>query len=317
MESLLKVNNLSVEYYRKKQIIPAVENVSLELGKGERIGVAGESGCGKSTLAQTILNLIPKNEGKIKQGEVIFEGKDLLKLRRKDIISIRGREISIIFQDPFSALNPVFKIGNQMGEIFTDIKDKNIIKERCLNLLGKVHLKNPEEILKSYPHQLSGGMRQRVVIAIAIALSPKILIADEPTTALDVTIQKEILDLIDELSNSLKMSLLLVTHNLGVVCERTERIIIMYAGRIVEELRTRELFKQARHPYTKALIQAVPRLTMKDRPDMIKGLPPDPKDYPKGCKFHPRCPFVLSRCVKEEPELKGNDSEKVRCFLYE
>lgn len=326
---ILEIKNLSVEYYRNKKVIPAVQDVSLQIKDGESIALVGESGCGKTTLALSILKLIDSNEGKITNGEIIFSfdsvKTDLLKLTGEDLRKIRGNHISMIFQDPFTSLNPVFTVGEQIKEALlahtlkSDWTEEKL-KEKVLSLLSQVKMSNPERVFNAYPHQLSGGMQQRVMIAIAVSFNPKILIADEPTTALDVHIQKEILDLIALLKTELKMSVILITHNLAIVSQNVNKVAVMYAGRIVEEGYLPEIFSSPAHPYTKLLIETLPKIGQQQkRLTTIPGQIPDVSNLPVGCKFNPRCPDVFEKCLKEEPVLSSLadlNNRKVSCFKY-
>ncbi|MFH1259412.1 MAG: ABC transporter ATP-binding protein [Elusimicrobiota bacterium] len=315
---LLEIRNLSVEYYRAQKVIPAVSRVSLELGEGEILGVVGESGCGKTTLGLALLRLIPKNEGKIIEGEVLLEGADICRMSEGDIRTLRGRKISMIFQDPFTSFNPVLTIGNQIAETIYQHDDAkqltaDSVKKKISAVLEEVQIPQPGRVADSYPHQLSGGMLQRAMLAMAVAASPQILIADEPTTALDVTIQKEILELLLRLQKSLKLSIILITHNLGVIRKIANRVCIMYAGKIVEEAQTEELFHNPLHPYTRALLNSTPSLEKKtNRLPTIAGEVPQPGA--DECEFWPRCSAKTEFCSQQEPPWrKVGDSHKVRC----
>lgn len=333
-EELLQIKNLSVEYYRRKKVIPAVRNVSLGISGNETLGIVGESGCGKSTLALAILRLIQPIEGKITNGEILFQSRvasselrdiverriEILKLSEEELRKIRGGKISIIFQDPFSSLNPVIRIGEQIGEmikIHQATNHKLQIKDKVLEILKQVKIAEPERVYNSYPHQLSGGMQQRVMIGMAISTKPKILIADEPTTALDVTTQKEILELLNFLKEELRMSIILITHNFGIISEYAERVAVMYAGEIIEEGKVKEIFSSPLHPYTQALIRSLPKKGEKpSRLSTIPGQVPDMLALPDGCKFHPRCEKKMDICISNEPRLSLVNQRKVSCFLY-
>jgi len=316
MEKVLEVRNLSVEYYKGGKVIQALRDTSITLKRNEVLGIVGESGCGKSTLALSILKLIPEREGKIVSGEILFKGEELLRLSDEKLVQIRGDRISIIFQDPFTSLNPVFRIGNQIAESLTLHRKDNLstsqIEKEIIELLELVKIPKPKDTMWSYPHQLSGGMQQRVMIAIALSSKPEILIADEPTTALDVTIQKEILDLLTELQKKLGLSVVLITHDFGIVAQVCQRVSVMYAGSIVEEASTSEIFHNPLHPYTKGLLESLPSRKEpsgsprgeKRRLKAIPGQVPDPSNLPSGCKFHPRCPISIEDCKGGEPMLK-------------
>ncbi|MFH0948112.1 MAG: ABC transporter ATP-binding protein [Elusimicrobiota bacterium] len=323
MEKILSIENLSVEYTVGKKIISAVRNVSLTLNKTDSLAIVGESGCGKSTLGLSILNLLPK-EAMITNGKIIFHNQNILQLTEKELQKIRGGKISIIFQDPLSSLNPVIKISEQIRETLK-IHHQDFSDNKILKLLEAVQLNNPKTIKNSYPHQLSGGMRQRVMIAMAIASNPEIIIADEPTTALDVTIQKEILELIKKLmkpcrfagGEELNLTVIFITHNFGIISDICNRLAVMYAGEIVEDGETSEIIKNPRHPYTKALLSAIPKTHKLNRFNTIPGNVPDLirlGGLPDGCKFHPRCPRKTERCTKEYPQLEEKENRLIRCF---
>jgi len=316
MEKILEVKNLSVEFYKGGKVIQALRDTSLTLKRNEVLGIVGESGCGKSTLALSILKLIPEKEGRVISGEILFKGEDILRLSDEKLLQIRGDRISIIFQDPFTSLNPVFKISKQIAESLTLHKKENLsthqMEKEIIELLELVKLPKPKDTMLSYPYQLSGGMQQRVMIAIALSSNPEILIADEPTTALDVTIQKEILNLLTELQKKLGLSVVLITHDFGIVAQTCQRVSVMYAGIIVEEASTSEIFHNPLHPYTKGLLESLPSReelpsssqSEKRRLKAIPGQVPDPSNLPSGCKFHPRCPKVIEDCKPEEPRLR-------------
>jgi len=320
---MIKINNLSIEYLKNRRPVKAVENISLDILENETIALVGESGCGKSTLALAIIGLVSENGGRI-SGSIMFENTDITALSKKQWQALRGKEISIIFQDPFSSLNPVMTVGNQLDEAIRT-HNRGIsgqkVKELAVKALYEVML--DERIYDSYPHQLSGGQRQRMLIAMAIANKPKLLIADEPTTALDVTIQKEILDLLDKIKKEHNLTLMLITHNLPLAKERCNRIAVMYAGKIVELASAAEIFKHPRHPYTGALIESIPK--MRKTPataaasgkNMLSGQPPAIDNMPPGCRFHPRCSKVMDICKKKEPGIYDVSGVKVQCWLYQ
>jgi oligopeptide transport system ATP-binding protein len=305
---LLEVRNLHTMFATSDGIVNAVNGISYTLKPGEALGLVGESGCGKSVSALSLMRLIPNPPGKITHGEIIFNGRDLLKLSDEQIRRVRGKEIAMIFQDPMTSLNPVLTIGRQISEALELHENMNPsqARERTIELLELVGIPSARSRVNDYPHQFSGGMRQRVMIAMALSCNPKLLIADEPTTALDVTIQAQILDLIARLRKEFGMAVILITHDLGVVAGVCERINVMYAGHIVESGRSEELFANPRHPYTLGLLRSVPRIDQprKERLIPIEGLPPDLIDAPPGCPFAPRCAFALERCLEENPELE-------------
>lgn len=307
MDKILKIKNLTTVFNTKAGILKAVDNVSLSLGRGEMFGLVGESGSGKSAACRSIIQLIPNPPGRIVSGEIIFEGRDLLKMSPGMIRDIRGREISMIFQDPMSALNPVMTIGGQMMEAFREHQgiSKAKARDQAVQLLKLVGLPAPEHRLTDYPHNFSGGMRQRVLIAMAMALKPKILLADEPTTALDVTIQDQILKLIASLQKDFGLSVIIVSHDLGVIAQTCERLAVMYAGQIVEVGSTVQVFKSPRHPYTAALLESIPRPdTSVRRLKTISGSPPFLIQVPQGCRFHPRCPHMDKDCLQAAYDLR-------------
>lgn len=332
---LLEIRDLSVEYKRRERRIPALRNVSLSLDSGETVGVVGESGCGKSTLALSILRLIQPHEGRITSGEILWGGKNILSLSEEELRKLRGKDISIIFQDPFASLNPVLRIGEQIAEtIFVHSPESTVhsLKEKTISLLTQVRLPEPERIYYSYPHQISGGQRQRAMIALAIANRPKLLIADEPTTALDVTVQKEILELLGELQKELQMSILLITHHMGIIAHYTAKLVVLYAGEVMEEGKTAELIKNPQHPYTHALLKSVTAQAKQEgthpvpasypspegkRFYVIPGSPPEPAALPNGCIFHPRCALKVQECEIKTPSLRKLEKmkRKVACHL--
>jgi len=319
-EVLLKVDELRTEFFSSKtSSVTAVDKVSFEIYKGEILGLVGESGCGKSVTSLSVMQLLKDTPGKVTHGQVLLDGKDLLKMSDAEIRSIRGGRMSMIFQEPMSALNPSMRIDRQMMETIMLHSDKNKEQARAhaADMLQKVGIPDPPRVLKNYPHQLSGGMSQRVMIAMALSCDPELLIADEPTTALDVTIQAQILDLMKKLQKEDQSSILLITHDLGVVAEMCSRVIVMYAGKIVEEAPVGQLFNHPTHPYTQGLIASVPKLGsgVKVLPS-IPGSVPDLASMPKGCRFAPRCKYATAKCHEQEPELAvvGED-QRCRCWL--
>ena len=317
---LLSVKNLSTEFPVKKGIVRAVEDVSFDVDQGEILAIVGESGSGKSVTSLSIMGLLAE-PGHVAGGSLEFEGKDLATLSEKQYRELRGNDMAMIFQEPMTSLNPVYRVGNQIVEaIRTHEKvSKAEAKDRAVDLLRKVGIPSPEARINDYPHQMSGGMRQRVMIAMALACNPKLLIADEPTTALDVTIQAQILDLLRRLRDDTGMAVLLITHDLGVVSETADRVVVMYCVQVVEEAEVRTLFDHPMHPYTLGLLKSIPRLEDDDskRLYMIKGMVPNPLEMPPGCHFSDRCDSCMDICRTKVPELVDVDGHKVRCFLYE
>jgi len=308
---LLDLRNLQTYFFTSDGLAKAVDGVSYQLHRGETLGVVGESGCGKSVSALSVLRLVPDPPGRTVGGEIIFEGTNLLTLSRPEMRRIRGNEIAMIFQEPMTSLNPVFTIGNQISEaiILHQGLSKRDALAKSIDMLKKVGIPVPERRVHEYPHQLSGGMRQRAMIAMALSCNPKLLIADEPTTALDVTIQAQILDLMFSLKEELGMAIMLITHNLGVVAETARRVVVMYSGKVVEEGPVLEIFKAPQHPYTQGLLRSLPRLEEKAagkkvRLQEIVGIVPSPYNLPTGCKFHPRCPKAQAICREKEPPLE-------------
>jgi peptide/nickel transport system ATP-binding protein len=315
---LLEVEGLKTYFFVRQGIVKAVNDVSFSLEAGEKLAIVGESGCGKSMTALSILRLVPDPPGRIVGGHIRFEGKDLLQLPEAEMRKVRGNQISMIFQEPMTSLNPLLSIGRQIGEVFMfhEHVSRATAFDKAVELLKLVRIPEPARRAQEYPHQLSGGMRQRAMTAMALACNPKVLLADEPTTALDVTIQAQILDLIVELQERLGTAVVLITHDLGVVAETAQRVIVMYGGRKVEEARVDDLFDRPRHPYTQGLLAAVPRLASmsaersgRARLTEIPGMVPALIDLPKGCTFAPRCPFATELCHREFPpyELKAPD----------
>jgi oligopeptide/dipeptide ABC transporter ATP-binding protein len=321
MKPLLTVQGLQTHFFTAEGVVRSVDGVDLIIGEGETVGLVGESGCGKSVTSLSIMRLIPSPPGKIVNGSIMFQDKDLVRLSEADMREIRGNDIAMIFQDPMTSLNPVFTIGEQIVEtIRLHMKmDKKKALLRAIELLKQVGIPRAEQIVCEYPHRLSGGMRQRVVIAMAMACNPKLLIADEPTTALDVTIQAQILDLMRKLKKENGTSILMITHDLGVVAEMCDRVVVMYGGKVVEEADVHTLFSSPAHPYTKGLLQSIPSLDdEKEWLDSIPGNVPIPSEMPAGCKFAPRCAYATDRCHAEEPPLYVlAGGQKSRCFLVE
>lgn len=318
-EALLEVSNLKVNFNTAAGIVKAVDGVSFTMNRGETLGLVGESGCGKSVTALSLLRLIPNPPGEIREGKVLWEGRDLLKLPLPELISIRGREIGTIFQEPLTSFNPVQPIGSQISEVLkihTELSSIQI-RERVLEMLNRVGISDPKRSYDSYPHELSGGMRQRAMIAMALICQPRMVIADEPTTALDVTIQAQILDLLSELQTELKMSVLLITHNLGIVAGNAQKVAVMYAGKIVEFASVREVFKNPLHPYTAGLLASIPKINQEQPLTAIPGMIPDPLCLPQGCHFEPRCSKALECCRREYPAAKEVAAGHwVRCWRY-
>lgn len=317
---LLEVKSLTTVFFDGKKQSVAVDNISFDVKKGEILGIVGESGCGKSVTSMSIMRLIPENVGKVVKGEAIFNGIDLLKLPQKEFKNYSGKEISMIFQEPLSSLNPLHTCGDQVSEMLVlheGMKKKEAMNE-AVRLLDLVGIPAPEKRAKEYPHQLSGGMRQRVMIAMSVACKPKLLIADEPTTALDVTIQAQIIKIIKDLKEKIKMSVMFITHDMGLVANVSDRVIVMYAGVIVEEAPTRDFFKKQYHPYTAGLMKAIPNPELKqERLYTIEGSVPSIKEEIVGCKFYERCEKRCDICAKERPQLiEVEPKHKTACWLY-
>ena len=319
-EQLLKVRNLKTYFYTEEGVVPAVDGLDFDLYPNETLAIVGESACGKSVTSLSILQIVATPPGKIIDGSIEFEGEDLLKKSEKEMRKIRGNRISMIFQEPLTSLNPVFTISQQICDILHlhQGMGKKEARAKALEMLNKVKIPSAEAVLDEYPHQLSGGMRQRVMIAMALACNPSILIADEPTTALDVTIQAQIMHLLSDLQKDDKTSIILITHDLGVVAQIAQRVMVMYAGKAVEYASVEDIFRNPLHPYTEGLLKSIPMPTdKKDTLFSIKGNIPSPKDYPAGCRFSSRCDKCMKKCPTQEPPLvEMPDGRKVRCWLY-
>ena len=314
---LLEIKDLVTQFKVKRGTVKAVNHVSYQVDKGEIVAIVGESGSGKSVSSLSLMGLIQK-PGEIVQGEILFNGENLRNKTKKEMQSIRGDKISMIFQEPMTSLNPVHRIKDQIMESILTHTDMNKDQalQHAIKMLDLVGIPSPEKRVYDYPHQMSGGMRQRVMIAMALACDPELLIADEPTTALDVTIQAQILDLITKLRDKLGMAVLLITHDLGVVAETADRVIVMYCGRIVEEATVEQLFTKPLHPYTQGLLDSIPKVDEEcDRLYMIKGMVPDTTNLPKGCAFADRCEYCTDKCLQAMPALTEQNGRKVRCFL--
>ena len=306
---LLSIRNVSTHFYTELGLVKAVQNVSFDLHTGKTLAVVGESGCGKSVTALSVMRLIPYPPGRIVAGDILLSGRSLLTLPESRMRQIRGNEIAMIFQEPMTSLNPVFTVGSQITEVIQLHRRLNARQARAqaVEMMRRVGIADPQRRIDEYPHQMSGGMRQRVMIAMALSCSPKLLIADEPTTALDVTIQAQILDLLRQLQRDHRMSIMLITHDLGVVAENADEVVVMYASKVVESAAVKPLFEKPLHPYTQGLLRSLPKLGQrKDRLEVIGGVVPNPLLFPNGCKFHPRCPIGKDdrRCQTEEPPLK-------------
>ncbi|MGH7687928.1 MAG: ABC transporter ATP-binding protein [Candidatus Dormibacteria bacterium] len=319
-QPILEVKNLSTSFFTDDGEVKAVRDVSFDLYEGETLGIVGESGCGKSVTVLSILGLVQR-PGRIVGGSITFQGRDLTTLKNEELRHVRGRDIAMIFQDPLSSLNPVMTVGYQIDEAMYahDVIKHDEVKTRGVQLLGEVRVPDPSRRIKDYPHQFSGGMRQRAMIAMGLSNRPKVLIADEPTTALDVTVQAQILELLRDLNRETGTSIVLITHNLGVVAGLCQRVIVMYAGEIVEEGTTEQIFDNPQHPYTWSLLRSMPRVdtNRRERLRSIEGLPPDLIAPPPGCKFNPRCPFRIERCFTDNPQLElvGSDGQRAACWV--
>ena len=322
-EKILDVKNLHVYFDTYAGVVKAIRDVSFHVNKGESLAIVGESGSGKSVTVQTVMKLIPMPPGRIASGEILFKDRDIVKMNEAEMRKIRGGEIGMIFQDPMTSLNPTMTVGKQIAEgimMHQKVSHKEAMA-KALEMLKAVNIPNAEERLNAYPHQFSGGMRQRVVIAIALACNPDLLIADEPTTALDVTVQAQILDLMNELKSKMNTAIILITHDLGVVADLAERVIVMYGGEIMEEASVHDIFKDPKHPYTWGLIKSIPRLDIdreKEKLSSIDGTPPDLFNPPVGCPFAPRCEYAMEICKKEKPGMiNGGNNHRVSCWLLD
>ncbi len=317
---VLRIKDLVVEFKTEKGIIRALDGVSFEVHAGEPVGIVGESGCGKSVTALSILRLIPNPPGRIVSGSIELDGMDVTQLSENEMRDLRGNKASMIFQEPMTALNPVFSIGNQMTEVIR--VHQKVSKQQAIEIAVKmlkiVEIESPEKRLKQFPHELSGGMRQRVMIAMALSCNPKILIADEPTTALDVTVQAQVMDEIERLQEKLGMGLILITHDLGVIAEACKKVVVMYCGQIIEVSETVALFESPKHPYTRGLLDSIPKVRDKkiEKLPTIKGMVPDLADLPVGCRYADRCPKVQPKCREQSPPLEyAGNGRKVACFF--
>ncbi|MCD8241677.1 MAG: ABC transporter ATP-binding protein [Lachnospiraceae bacterium] len=320
MSVSLEVKDLRTQFSTEHGIAPAVDGISFQLEKGKTLGIVGESGSGKSVTSLSIMRLLQEPAGRIAGGQILFKGEDLVKLSEKEMQNIRGAHISMIFQEPMTALNPVYTVGEQIAEVFI-VRQKltrQQPRQKAIEMLGLVGIPSPETRVDNYPHQLSGGMRQRVVIAIALACNPELLIADEPTTALDVTIQAQILELMKNLQKKLNTSMIMITHDLGIIYEMADEVLVMYCGQIVESGSMQEVFHHMFHPYTEGLMHSIPRLSDEtEELSTIEGIVPSLYELPKGCRFHPRCPYARKLCQTEEPELlEVSPGHCSRCHRY-
>jgi oligopeptide/dipeptide ABC transporter ATP-binding protein len=318
MGKLLEVNDLKTYFFMDEGTAKAVDGVSFEVDKGETLGLVGESGCGKSVSALSIMRLIPRPPGRIVNGRITLNGNNLLELNEEKMREIRGNEISMIFQEPMTSLNPVYTCGNQIEEaiILHQKVSKKTARAKAIEMLQLVGIPAPEQRVREYPHQLSGGMRQRVMIAMALSCNPSLLLADEPTTALDVTIQAQILRLLEKLQQELHMAVIIITHDLGVIAEVADQVAVMYAGKIMEYAKVHGIFNTPLHPYTQGLLKSIPKLTeTRDRLMVIPGVVPNPLNFPQGCKFNPRCPLAIPECREKEPDIRElAPGHLVRCI---
>lgn len=320
MNHVLEVKGLRTYFYTEDGVAKSVDGVDFSLGKGKTLGIVGESGCGKSVTSLSVMRLVAEPVGKIVGGEMLFEGRNLLAMTEKEMRAIRGNRISMIFQEPMTSLNPVFTVGNQINEVLKLHQGMTTAEAtlRSIEMLKLVGIPLPEKRVHEYPHQLSGGMRQRVMIAMALACNPMLLIADEPTTALDVTIQAQILELMKDLKERLGTAIMLITHDLGVVAEVADEVMVMYAGKVVEHGPVAEIFAKPMHPYTQGLLASIPDIDVEvDVLETIEGLVPNVYDMPPGCRFEPRCKHAMPICAQTQPALVETNGHKVRCFLYD
>ncbi|HBT18305.1 MAG TPA: peptide ABC transporter ATP-binding protein [Firmicutes bacterium] len=318
-EILLEIKNLKTVFHTYDGDIKAVDGVDLTIHRGEIVGIVGESGCGKSVTSLSIMRLIPSPPGEIRADKMALNGKNLLDLSEEELYKIRGNEISMIFQEPMTSLNPVYTVGSQIMEalILHQSMDERTARKKAIAMLDLVQIPSPHKRVDDYPHQLSGGMRQRVMIAMALACHPALLIADEPTTALDVTIQAQILDLLRQLQQELGMAIMLITHDLGVIAELVKKVVVMYAGVVVEKADVKRIFSKPKHPYTQGLLTSMPRLDLdQEKLNVIPGIVPNPLNLPSGCRFHTRCSHCLEICQSEEPPLIIDHDHEVRCWLF-
>ncbi len=317
-EKILEVNDLGVNFHIQDRVIPAVDGVSFSLSKGETLGLVGESGCGKSVTALSIIGLLQTPPARIVRGEILFKGENLLAKNAEEMRKIRGKDISMIFQEPMTSLNPVFTIGQQISEVIMQHQElsKKEALIKTIDMLKLVRIPLPEKVIRQYPHQLSGGMRQRVMIAIALACNPELLIADEPTTALDVTVEAQILELINELKDRMKSAVIMISHDLAVISDIADKVAVMYSGRIVEYADVRSIFNEPKHPYTRGLLEAVPDINMEkgQRLKEIKGVVPRPDEIKEGCRFKTRCDCAGKDCMIKEPPLLKVGTNYVRCW---
>lgn len=317
--AVLEIKDLKTYFKTPYGVVKAVNGIDIQVYEGETLGIVGESGCGKSVTSLSVMGLLPKPMAFIAGGEIRFDGRDLTKLKEREMRKLRGNEIAMIFQEPMTSLNPVFTIGQQLSEPLRQHTNlnKGQIRAKIIEMLKLVGIPRAEQIIDEYPHQLSGGMRQRVMISLAMLCEPKLLIADEPTTALDVTIQAQILELMKELREKQNMSMILITHDLGVVAEMCDRVVVMYAGQVVESADIRSIFNEPKHPYTQGLLASLPKMNeRKTELSSIPGSVPRPDHLPKGCAFAPRCSSVFDKCLKERPPLKQIGNQQCRCWLY-
>ena len=320
---MLDIRGLKTHFTTEDGVVQAVDGVDVSIGRGETVGIVGESGCGKTVTAHSVLRLIPNPPGRIVAGEILWQGRDLVRLDAAAMSDVRSKEIAIVFQEPMTSLNPVYTVGEQIAETVRrhEKLHRRAAMDKAVEMLTLVHIPNAERRARDYPHQFSGGMRQRVMIAMALSCNPQLLIADEPTTALDVTIQAQILDLLQELKSRLGMAVLLITHAMGVVAETCQRVVVMYAGKVVEEAEVGQLFADPRHPYTQGLIRSIPRIDAsagrRTRLETIAGVVPSLLNPPPGCRFAPRCGFARAECRERAPPLREvADGHKVACVLY-
>jgi len=320
-QAVLKVNHLAAAFDTEAGRVRAVDDVTFQVHRGKTLGIVGESGCGKSVTALSIMRLLPQPAGKILDGQILYRGTDIVHMAAEAMRTLRGSHISMIFQEPMTALNPVHRIGRQIGEVFAlhdSTLDENQVRDKSIEMLARVGIPDPERRIREYSHQISGGMRQRVMIAMALAVQPDILIADEPTTALDVTIQAQILDLMKQLQQENGMAMIFITHDLGVIADICDDVVVMYAGTVVESAPVKELFENPRHPYTRGLLESIPRLeTPRKKPlSIIPGMVPALDDLPPGCRFQNRCPSAISICESLPPALTSVGSQhEARCYL--